>query len=351
MNRYVFAQAPRRVYWELTLACVHCRAEAMRARACDELDTDECRRVLDDLASMPGAPPHVIFTGGDPLKRPDLVELVQHAAHLGLPVAVAPSATPGLTVPVVRALKAAGVSAMSLSLDGPTPAKHDALRGVLGCFGWTLVAARRIVDAGIPLQINTLVTAETERNLEDTATVVARLGAARWSLFFLVAVGRARGLRPVSPDTCETTLRWLARHARDWPFVVSTTEAPHFRRIAIQAMHAAGQRREDIDADPAARGWGVRDGNGVLFIAANGDVTPSGFLPLAAGNVRRASPLTLYREAALFRSLREPDGFHGRCGVCEFRAVCGGSRARAWAATGDVLGEDPLCAWQPAVAY
>jgi radical SAM protein len=351
MTAYVFDRAPLRVYWELTracdLACRHCRAEAMRERAWDELTTAECERVLRDLAAAGPPRPHVIFTGGDPLKRPDLLSLVRHATGLGLDVSVAPSATTGLTRGVVADLKAAGTSAMSLSLDAPSAALHDGLRGILGCFGWTLVAASRIVSTGIPLQINTLVTADSEPHLEEIAQLVADLGAARWSLFFLINVGRGRALRPISAADCERSLQWLATRARAWPFTVSTTEAPHFRRIMVQRLRAAGRSGAEINASPLARGFGIRDGNGIMFIAANGDVAPSGFLPMVAGNVRNADPVTIYREDRLFQALRDSDGFHGRCGECGFRRICGGARARAWAATGDVLGEDPLCTWQP----
>jgi radical SAM protein len=350
VTAYVFDRAPVRVYWELTracaLACRHCRAEAMRARGPDELTTDECRRVLDDLAAA-DPPPHVIFTGGDPLERPDLFELIRHAVRRGLGVAVAPSATPALTRSVIHDLKAAGVEAMSLSLDGPTAATHDAIRGIAGCFESTVAAARHVVNAGIPLQVNTLVTAETEPELDDTAALVGRLRAARWSLFFLIAVGRGRVLQPLTARDCERRLAWLARRAPSWPFVASTTEAPHYRRVLIQQRHRANGDGAALHGSAAARGFGMRDGNGIMFIGADGRVTPSGFLPLSVGNVRTADPLTLYREAPLFRTLRDPDGFRGRCGVCEFRRVCGGSRARAWAATGRVTDEDPLCDWRP----
>lgn len=347
-------RAPARVYWELTracdLACRHCRAEALRARARDELTTRECERVLGELAGAGPPTPHVVFTGGDPLKRPDLLALVRRGVGLGLGVSVAPSATQALSRGVVEDLRRAGVSAMSLSLDGSSPARHDGLRGVLGCFGWTLVAAQRIVGAGIPLQVNTLVAAETEADLEETSRVVERLGAARWSLFFLIAVGRGRALSPLAPGEAERTLRWAARRAPAWPFTVTTTEAPMFRRVQIEALRAAGRSAREIRESPVARSFGIRDGNGIMFIAANGDVTPSGFLPLAAGNARTADVVEIYRNASIFRALREPDRFHGRCGVCEYRALCGGSRARAYAATGDVMGEDPLCAYAPTTA-
>jgi len=348
-----FDLAPVRVYWELTracdLACRHCRAEAMPERAPDELTTRECERVLRELAAAGPPAPHVVFTGGDPLKRPDLLELVGIGVALGLGVSVAPAATSVLTREVVDALKAAGVGAMSLSLDGSSPARHDRLRSILGCFGWTLVAAERIVTASIPLQINTLVTAETEPDLEEIARLVARLGAARWSLFFLIPVGRGRTLRPLGATECERTLRWVARQAPTWPFVATTTEAPHYRRVVIETMRAAGLGGRAIHDSPVARSFGIRDGNGIMFIAANGDVMPSGFLPLPAGNVRRADVFEIYRRAPIFRALRAPAEFHGRCGACWYRSVCGGSRARAFAATGDFLGEDPLCAYKPAL--
>ncbi|OGK95824.1 MAG: radical SAM/SPASM domain-containing protein [Candidatus Rokubacteria bacterium RIFCSPHIGHO2_02_FULL_73_26] len=347
-----FERAPARVYWELTracdLACRHCRAEALHEREPGELTTEECQGVLRQLAAAEQPLPHVIFTGGDPLKRPDLLALVRYAVALGLGASVAPSATHALTQEAVDALKAAGVGAMSLSLDGSTAARHDGIRGVPGCFDETVAAAPRITGAGIPLQINTLVTAETEPDLEAIAGVVAGLGAARWSLFFLISVGRGRTLTPLGAHECEATLRWLAVRARGWPFVLTTTEAPHYRRVLVESMRRAGASAHQISESPMARSFGFRDGNGIMFIAANGDVTPSGFLPLAAGHAREGDVLEIYREAPLFRQLREPDGFHGRCGICRFRTMCGGSRARAYAATGDVLGEDPLCAYEPA---
>jgi radical SAM protein len=351
MTGYVFADAPLRVYWELTracdLACRHCRAEAIRQRGADELTTEECERVIGSLAAAGPPRPHLILTGGDPLKRPDLLHLVRFGTALGIGVSVAPSATVSLTQHAVRGLREAGVEAMSLSLDGPAPAEHDGLRGILGCFGWTLVAAGRIVRAGIPLQINTLVSADTRPHLEAIGDLVATIGAARWSLFFLISVGRGKALRTLTPEECEWTLAWVLRSARRWPFVTTTTEAPHYRRLLIQTMRAAGRPAADIHASPVSRGFGVRDGNGVMFIAANGDVSPSGFLPLVAGNVRQTDPVVLYRDHALFRALRDASAFKGRCGVCTYRTVCGGSRARAWAAHGDALAEDPLCAWDP----
>ncbi len=349
----IFDEAPLRVYWELTracdLACRHCRAEAIASRDPRELSSAEGRRLLDALRSA-SAPPRVVLTGGDPLKRPDFWALLEHGVGLGLGVAVAPSGTPALTIEVVRQLRRAGVEAMSLSLDGSDAVRHDGLRGVSGCFARTMTAVRAAVEEGIPLQVNTLATAETLPDLPAIADLVDGTGAARWSLFFLVQVGRGRTLGQLSPRACEALLAWLWRRARQTSLVVTTTEAPHYRRVALQLARAEGAGRPEPRVGPTRRsGFGLRDGNGIMFVSHTGEVQPSGFLPLTEGNVRTSSPLDVYRQSAVFRRLREPGRFGGRCGRCEYRQICGGSRARAHAASGDPFGEDPLCAYEPGV--
>jgi radical SAM protein len=353
ISRFVFAGAPLRVYWELTracdLACRHCRAEAIPSRDPNELATREALRLLDELTEFGTPAPHVIFTGGDPLKRPDLLELVEHAVGAGLPVSVAPSATALLTRRTVLALKAAGVEAMSLSLDGSNGERHDGLRGVPGTFSRTVAAACDIADSGIPLQINTLVTAETVGDLPAIHRLVSFLGAQRWSLFFLISVGRGRLLSPVTPTECEALLHWVYDRSRRSAPVITTTEAPHYRRVGLERLKADWCSGEEIRRHPLRRGFGIRDGNGIMFISHTGEIQPSGFLPLVAGNVRKQSPVDVYQDAPLFGALRRTEGFRGKCGRCEFRAICGGSRARAYAATGDPLGSDPLCAYEPQV--
>jgi radical SAM protein with 4Fe4S-binding SPASM domain len=283
--------------------------------------------------------PHLVLTGGDPLKRVDMFDLIDAAVTLGFGVSVSPSATPLLTPDAVRALKGAGVEAISLSLDGSTPERHDGIRGIAGTFDRTLAAARAAAQAGLMYQVNTLVSAETLDDLPAIYELARELGAARWSLFFLVSVGRGTVLQQISGEQCDRVMRWAAELAGRGKPVVTTTEAPHFRRIVRQIRPAYG----------AGHAAGVRDGNGVMFISHTGDVTPAGFLPVVAGNVREADPVTLYRESPLFRELRQADRFGGRCGRCEFHWMCGGSRARAYAATGDVLAEDPLCDYEPRV--
>ena len=316
----------------------------MGCRDASELTTAEAFGVLDDLATFKTPAPHVILTGGDPLKRPDFFQILEHAVDVGLPCLVAPSATPLLTRDVINALASRHVEAMSLSLDGSNPGRHDALRGVPGTFERTLNTAHAIVESGIPLQINTLVTNETRADLPAIYELVKHIGANRWSLFFLITTGRGRVLGQITPEESEALMHWTLDRAGESRTVVTTTEAPHYRRVALSRQKA---NVEHASKTGAARGFGIRDGNGVMFISHAGEVQPSGFLPLTAGNVRTSSPLRIYRESPLFQSLRRPDEFEGRCGRCEFRRVCGGSRARAYGATGSVLGEDPLCPYEP----
>jgi MoaA/NifB/PqqE/SkfB family radical SAM enzyme len=318
---FLFADAPQRVYWELTracdLSCTHCRANAIPRRDPRELSTTEICDTLDALAN--GAAPHVILTGGDPLKRADFFAIVAHTVSLGLPCLVAPSATPLLT-----------------SVDGSTPAHHDGLRGVPGTFDRTLKAAREIVASGIPLQINTLVTDETRHDLPAIHQLVQGIGAERWSLFFLITTGRGETLRQITPEQSESILNWALDHAGDARPIVTTTEAPHYRRLAVM-RHATRIEHQPHNA-ATRRGLGIRDGNGVMFISHTGDVQPSGFLQI-------------YRNSPLFQSLRRTDLFEGRCSACEFREICGGSRARAYAATGNPLASDPLCPYEPGHAH
>ena len=349
-SRLVFDQAPRRVYWEVTracdLACRHCRARASPEPEPGELTTAEGLRLLDRLAAV-APPPQVVLTGGDPLKRRDLFALIGHARARGLGVSVAPSATPFLTLEAVAALKNAEVDAISLSLDGSNAARHDALRCVSGCFDRTITAARAAASVRLPFQINTLVCEETLDDLPAIHSLTVSLAAARWSLFFLVAVGRGTVLRQITPEACEHLLQWLADVAAAGRPVISTTEAPHFRRVALERKRSGSSEPRDLHDSTPHPAAGIRDGNGIMFISHLGDVCPSGFLPLGAGNVRIDDPLRIYRESVIFRSLRNADLLGGRCGACEYRWLCGGSRARAFAATGDPLAEDPLCPYEP----
>jgi radical SAM protein len=341
------------VYWETTLscglACRHCRADAILQRAPDELTTEEGFRLLDAITGFGHPYPHLVFTGGDPLRRADLETLVEAATARGIGASLAPAATPELTRERLRALKAAGIQTMSLSLDGSTAERHDAFRGVPGTFEATLRAAEWTHEIGLPLQVNTLVTDETLADLPAIYDLMGRIGLIRWSLFFLISVGRGSALREIDPGQGEKLNHWLYDLSKTSPFAIKTTEATHYRRIAIKRMAAEGMDDAAIAATSVGRGFGVRDGNGIMFVANNGFVFPSGFLPLPTGNVRTDDIVALYREHPVFTGLRDTSSFKGRCGECEYSRICGGSRARAFAWTGDPFASDPLCPYVPRV--
>jgi AdoMet-dependent heme synthase len=352
-EQFVYARAPKLVYWEATqacaLSCVHCRAEAQPQRNPFELDTAEAEALLRQIAEFGGDQlPQLVITGGDPLQRPDLFELIAYARGLGLSVSITPAGTAAFTPAVVGRLKQAGISSIALSLDGSTPHLHDAFRGVAGSFAWTRAGAQAVVANGIPLQVNSLVSAQTLDDIPQIYAEVRTWGITRWALFFLIATGRGEGLAEVTPAQSEQLLNWVGEIARDpaTPFVVKTTEAHHYRRIMVQKLRRRCSE-EAILATPAGRGFGIRDGNGIVFISHAGQVFPSGFLPVSGGNVRKTALAHIYRESDLFRSLRDADQLQGKCGLCAYRTVCGGSRARAYAAGGDPMASDPLCPYQP----
>jgi radical SAM protein len=350
---YVYGRAPMLVYWETTLACGlacrHCRASANPARSPLELTTEEGRRLLDAVTGFGRPYPHVVFTGGDPIRRDDLRQLVEGATERGIGASLAPAATPDLSLDILVALRAAGIQNISLSLDGSHAERHDGFRGVSGTFELTLRAARWAREAGLPIQVNTLVTDETLPDLPAVYELLCGMEIMRWSLFFLISVGRGTALREISPAESERLNRWLYERSKEAPFQVKTTEATHYRRLAVAAMKAEGLDDEAIARTSVGRAFGIRDGNGIMFVAHDGSVYPSGFLPIAVGNVRTDDIVALYRDHPTFAGLRDPERFKGRCGRCQFARICGGSRARAYAWTGDELEADPLCPYVPPV--
>jgi radical SAM protein len=346
-----FAESPMLVYWEMTqacaLACRHCRAEAMPYRHPLELNHDESRELLRQIIAFGEPLPHLILTGGDPLQRADLFDLLDEATALGLNVSITPSATQNLTRDVIARMKAHGIQSLGLSLDGSTAERHEAVRGVAGCFDWTINAAHYAAEFDLPIQINTLVAAEAADDLPAIYELLKTLKVMRWSLFFLIAVGRGRVLQEVSPERGEALMHWVYDLSRSAPFAIKTTEAPSYRRVALNRMRGEGLTPEQIQRTSVYHGFGIRDGHGIMFVSNTGDIYPAGFLPLAVGNVRVDQLADVYRDAPVFRSLHDPDQFKGKCGHCEYRAICGGSRARAFAHTGDPLESDPFCPYVP----
>lgn len=329
---------PLVLIWELTqaceLACDHCRAEAQPERHPDELSTAEGKSLLDDAREF-GEGQLVVLSGGDPLARSDVTELIDYGTDRGLRMTMTPSGTTSLTRSRVQEMANVGLRRMALSIDGGNAASHDAFRGESGSFEATLDAAQYAQQANLPLQINTTVCAETVEELPAIKELVAELDAVLWSVFFLVPVGRGAALESVSPERAEQVMEWLCEVAEEQSFGVKTTEAPHYRRVRSQR------------GDTATRRGGITAGDGFVFVSHVGEVYPSGFLPASAGNVREDNVVDIYRDSELFQRLRDPDELQGKCGACEYRGLCGGSRSRAYATTGDPLASDPLCSYVP----
>lgn len=346
-----YSQTPLNIYWEMTqacaLACRHCRAEAVPAAHALELTFEQGVAFLRQIPDFGEPVPQLILTGGDPLIRADLYELIDEARRLGIGVSITPAATAALTREVLVKLKAHGVEGLGLSLDGSTTERHDSIRGVPGTFDRTMQAMRWAQELGMPLQVNTLASAETAGDVAAIYEVLKPYSVARWSLFFLISVGRGKVLQPLSPEEGEELMNWVYDTSRVAPFVVATTEAPSYRRVALERMRAEGMTGEQIKRSPGYRGFGIRDGHGVMFVSNTGEICPAGFLPLAAGNVRTDGIVDVYRHAPVFQALHEPARFEGRCGACEYHTLCGGSRARAFEATGSPLGSDPFCNYEP----
>lgn len=358
-----FDLAPFTVAWEVTRACAfacrHCRAEAQPQRDPRELTTGEAFHLLDQIKRF--GDPILVITGGDPMMRRDLYDIIRYAVQKGLRAALTPTTTRLVTPKALARVKEAGVRRVAISIDGPSAEAHDAFRAFRGSFRLARGIAQNIVAAGLSLQINTTVSRYNLHLLEEMMKLVADLGAVQWSLFFLVPTGRATAADMISPKEHEQVFHWLYGLSREAPFDIKSTAAPAYRRVIIQrerekgrpadvsgktprTLAGAGYRYED-GLDRPARG--VNDGRGFCFVSHTGDVCPSGFLPLAAGNVRQQSVVNIYHYAPLFRNLRDPERLKGRCGRCEFRHVCGGSRARAYAVTGDYLAPDPSCVHEP----
>ena len=391
--RVDFNERPFIVIWEVTqacdLACVHCRASAQPRRNPFELSSEEAHRLIDQVAEL--RVPVFVITGGDPLKRPDIYELVEYATGRGVRTSLTPSATPLLTREAIAELQRRGLARLAVSLDGSTAELHDAFRRVPGSYAWTLGAIRWARELGLPVQINTTITRRHRGDFDSTVRLLETLDIVLWSVFFLVPTGRGQTSDLISAEEFEEVFVKLEEVSRRAPFDIKTTEAQHYRRYLLQKRAAERRRGKanspqvngeemplDLEGFTAARPipalphpppWegapgavprsldgigraprGLNDAKGFVFVSHLGEVFPSGFLPISAGNIRRQPLAEIYRHSPLFVALRDASNLKGKCGVCEFRNVCGGSRARAYALTGDPFAEEPCCVYQPKAA-
>lgn len=351
---FTLSDHPRNVYWETTiacsLACRHCRAEALSKRDPRELVDDDARALIDSVAELSSM---LILTGGDPIERPDLFDLVRYARSKRVPVGITPSTTPKLSVAHLARMREEGVAALGLSLDAGSAEIHDGFRGVSGTFERALEMLAAARDVGLPVQVNTTVTRASLGELPRLYELLSSRFAPpvkRWSLFLLVPTGRGRLLELPDAGALEELYAWLYELSAVAPFHVGTIEAPMYRRYVAERKLAEGIAPEDLVARGPRYGFGIRDGNGVIFVSHRGDVYPSGFAPIVhLGNVRETPLHVLYRDSPELRRLRDMDALEGKCGVCEYRWLCGGSRARAASVTGRAMGAEPSCAYEPKV--
>lgn len=378
MQQLDFNQRPILVFWETTraclLACKHCRAEAEPDAAPGELSAEEGLAFVRSLVKFGRPYPVLILTGGDVLMRPDVFDLVVEARSLGIPVGLAPSVTPRLSAQSIQRMTDLGVKIASISLDGATPMTHEGVRGVAHHFADTLDALKLMVSSGINVQVNTAVMADNVRELPGVVRLLKDIGVRIWEVFFLVPVGRGKQDQSLSPSEAESVAHFLY-DASGYGLTVRTVEGPFFRRVAQWRTEAGmvpgtdpqlvtetfhldslygkltGQMQEILGTPglPQAQTTGTRDGKGIIFVAQDGTVYPAGFLPIPLGNIRNQQLADIYRDNPLLQSIRSAQ-FSGRCGICEFRDICGGSRARAYAVSGDPLGEDPACVYAGAIA-
>ncbi|WFB37201.1 TIGR04053 family radical SAM/SPASM domain-containing protein [Kiritimatiellota bacterium B12222] len=353
-----FNQAPLLVIWEVTracaLACQHCRASAIDFRDPDELSLDEGKKILDEIKAM--GTPIVVFTGGDPLQRKDLEDLIRYGKSIGLRVGTIPAGTPRLDKARMLSLKESGVDQVAFSIDAPQAADHDSFRQVPGSYDLTLQGARWAQELNIPLQVNTVFHKGNQHQIDELSELVASLGIVFWEVFFLVPTGRGTQLQGCSAEEMEVIFAKLYELNKKVPFVIKVTEAQHYRRYIKQQQRLAGSPAQahrhhvqEINAKashPHAIGRSskvVNAGNGFLFIDHVGNICPSGFMPVVRGNVRQTSLAEIYKKDDFFVKLRDPSLLKGKCGRCEFKSTCGGSRSRAWAVHGDAWAEEPFC--------
>jgi len=390
-NGIDFDQSPFLAIWEVTqscdLACKHCRAAAQPIPHPDELTHEEGKALIDQIAEM--QIPIFVFTGGDPLKRKDIIELIRYAASKGVHVAVTPSATPLLTRDSIQRLRDAGVVRLGISLDGSCPEIHDAFRGLPGAWARTIQAIEWANEAGIPIQVHSTINRHNAGDLDNLCNLFEKLAIVMWNVFFLVPVGRGQVGDLLSGEEFEQVFGKIYELSRRANFQIKTTEAMHYRRYLLQ--HNLEERRVAHEsslghghpgatqgtgfssygnavenegalgpgyepaaptADPASRNhaWATRrvnDGKGFVFISHVGNVYPSGFLPIHAGNIRETPLKEIYRNAPIFKALRDTSRLEGKCGACEYKEICGGSRARAYALTGNPLAQEPCCIYLP----
>lgn len=384
MHSFDIREKPFIIFWELTraclLACKHCRAKAQKERHPDELTTEEAFNVIEQITEFGKPYPLVVITGGDPLMRDDVFEIISEATSKGIRTAIAFSGTKLATREKLELMKDAGIARIAISLDGSRAGIHDYFRGIRGTFETSMKILDMAKELEISRQINTTVTTFNMSDLPNLVKICIEKEVALWDVFFVVPTGRAKAEYMPSAQQFEDILSWLYDVGKETPLNVKSSAATHLRRIeymrdkGVQPEFGelyyelrakldevedelgiegngkpivAGAHGRSLAADGIRRMMGITDGRGMFFISHIGEVYPSGFLPIVAGNVRETSLKEIYMKSPVFQDLKDPEKLKGKCGKCEFRYICGGSRARAYAMTGDYLAAEPRCIYKP----
>lgn len=346
MKKFVY-EKPINVYFEITIACdlkcKHCRAEAVPERSPEELNTEEIKTFMDEIKEIGS---HLIISGGDPLKRDDLFEILEYAKKIKLPVAITPTTSPLATFEKIKKMKEKGIYALGISLDGGDEESQDNFRGVSGTFQNSMNILNYAKELDLPVQVNTTFTGETKGEIEKIYNLLKDRFSPpvkRWSIFFIVPVGRGKELNLPSKKEIKGVCEFLYEKSKESPFHITTTEAPFYKVFYVIEEMKKGKKYEEILKENRNMAFGVRDGNGVLFISHKGDIFPSGFLPLKLGNVRENKLYEIYKNNIIMTELKNTSLLKGKCGNCKFKDICGGSRARAFSMKGDYLEEDEFC--------
>lgn len=355
-----FAQKPVLVFWEVTraclLSCVHCRASAIKQPLPGELTHDEGLKLIDQIASFGKPSPTVIFTGGDPLLRRDIFDLLAYASKLGIKFAVSPAVSDLLDYDSLRRLKDAGTISISISLDAPSAHAHDSIRRVNGTYASTIGAITKALSLHLNPQINTTIMKGNYNSLPHLFHLIKSLGVKTWELFFLVKVGRGSDVEDLTPEETESVCNFLY-DASMYGLTIRTVEGPFIRRVLKQRLQNGDYWKDEtylklrselerLEGRPTSASTlgsrGTLDGDGIIFVGYDGTIHPGGLVPVEMGNVKVDSLVEIYRQNKLLLRVRSRN-MNGYCGICEFRQSCGGSRARAFAYDGDILGSDPSC--------
>lgn len=341
----------RLVFWETTtscnLKCIHCRASAVDHRSPEELDTRQCLDLLDQIASF--SKPVIILSGGEPLVREDIFNIASHGSGLGLRMCLATNGTT-ITGDIASRLKESGIQRISVSLDGDIPESHDSFRQARGSFAAALEGIERAKAAGLPVQINTTVARHNIDRIEPIHDMAVKLEAVAFHLFLLVPTGCGKEIQDtemITPGQYEKVLNWLYDASKTSPLNLKATCAPHYFRVMRQRARAEGIKITPETHGLEAMTKGCLAGSAVCFISHKGDVYPCGYFPVSAGNVLIDPLKEIWEKSELFSELRNISLLEGKCGVCEYAGVCGGCRARAYAETGNYMGEEPYCSYIP----